>query len=76
MLKRKSLGPEMSNNHSLYPTALLVRLQGLRVEWLAGALAGGIMGSFNSVLWPLSLAQSSRAIRMDWATQQEQWVAQ
>lgn len=38
----KSLGPEISNNHSLYPTALLVRLQDLRVEWLAGASAGMI----------------------------------
>lgn len=45
MLKRKSLDLEISNNYFLYPTALLVRLQDLSVEWLGAALAGGIMGS-------------------------------
>lgn len=54
-LRRKSLGPEISNNHSLYPVALLVRLGDLRVEWLVGVLAGGSWAQRASTK-PLRLA--------------------
>lgn len=66
ILKRKSLGPEISNNYSLYPTALLMKLP-WQVPWQKGSWAA------NFPVAPKPGSEKAEPLEWTWATQ-EQWA--